>query len=76
VAAAATSAEHDSGTARLVLPAGPDMIATVASLCAAETACCAQARFLLEITASQVTLTVEAPGTDGLPGMLFPAGRQ
>ena len=30
----------------------------------------------LEITASQVTLTVEAPGTDGLPGMLFPAGRQ
>ena len=40
MAAAATSVEHTSDTARLVLPPRPDMIATVAALCAAETACC------------------------------------
>jgi hypothetical protein len=38
VAAAATSVEHASDTVRLVLPAGPDVIATVGALCAAETA--------------------------------------
>jgi len=43
VAAAATSVEHASDTVRLVLPAGPDVIATVGALCAAETACCARA---------------------------------
>jgi hypothetical protein len=50
------------------------MIATVAALCAAETACCAQTRFVLELTAGQATLTVEAPGTPGLLGLLLPAG--
>jgi len=50
----------------------PDTIATVAALCAAETACCAQAQFLLEVTASQVILTVKAPPGDGLLQMLLP----
>jgi hypothetical protein len=73
VAAAATAVEHTGSTARLVLPPSPDTIATVAALCAAETACCPQTRFLLDITTSQVTLTVEAPGSPGLLATLFPA---
>jgi hypothetical protein len=73
VAAAATSVEHTSSTARLVLPPSPDAIAAVAALCAAETACCPQTQFLLGVTASQVTLTVEAPGSPGLLATLLPA---
>ncbi len=73
VAAAATSVEHASGTARLVLPPSPDTIAAVAALSVAETACCPQARFLLEVTASQVTLTVDAHDSPGLLDTLLPA---
>jgi MerR family transcriptional regulator, copper efflux regulator len=73
VAAAATAVEHTSSTARLVFPPSPDTIATVAALCAAETACCPQTQFLLDVTASQVTLTVEAPGSPGLLATLLPA---
>lgn len=73
VAAAATSVEHSSGTARLVLPPGPDVVASVAALCAAETACCPQTRFLLDVTASQLTLTIEARGNAGLLEILLPA---
>jgi hypothetical protein len=73
VAVAATSVEHTSDTARLVLPPSPDTITDVAALCAAETACCPQTRFLLEVTASQATLTVEAPGSPGLLTTLLPA---
>ena len=51
------------------------MIATVTALCAAETACCGQTRFLLDITAGQMILTAEAPGTPGLLDALFQAGR-
>jgi MerR family transcriptional regulator, copper efflux regulator len=72
VAAAAASVEHAGGSVRLALPADPDVIATVAGLCAAETACCPQARFLLEVTASQVILTVQAPAGNGLLEMLAP----
>jgi MerR family copper efflux transcriptional regulator len=72
VAAAAASVEHTGDTARLVLPPIPDTIATVAALCAAETACCAQAQFLLDVTANQVILTVNAPPGDGLLQMLLP----
>jgi hypothetical protein len=43
LAAAATSVERGSGTARLMLPADPEMITAVAALCAAETACCPHA---------------------------------
>jgi len=53
--------------------ADPEMIAAVAALCAAETACCPHARFLLEVTAGQVILAVEAPSTPGLLDTLFPA---
>lgn len=74
LAAAAASAERAGGTVRLVLPASPDMITAVAGLCAAETACCTQTRFLLDVIAGRVTLTVEAPGTPGLLDMLVPAG--
>ena len=73
LAAAATSAERTGGTVRLVLPADPETITAVAALCAAETACCPQARFLLEVTAGQVTVTAEAAGTTGLPEALSPA---
>ena len=73
LAAAATSMERGSGTAWLMLPAGPEMIAAVAALCAAETACCPHARFVLEVTAGQVTVTVEAPSATGLLDTLFPA---
>jgi DNA-binding transcriptional MerR regulator len=73
LAAAATSMQRTSGTARLTLPADPEMITAVAALCAAETACCPHARFLLEVTAGQVTVTVEAPSATGLLDTLFPA---
>ena len=43
------------------------------ALCAAETACCGHTRFLLEITAGQIALTAEAPGTPGLLDALFRA---
>jgi DNA-binding transcriptional MerR regulator len=74
LAAAATSTERTTDRVRLVLPADPQMIATVTALCAAETACCSQTRFLLDITAGQLSLTAEAPGTPGLLDALFPAG--
>ena len=73
VAAAATSVEHTGDTALLVLPPGLGTITAVAALCAAETACCPQTQFLLDVTASQVTLTVEAPGHPGLLATLLPA---
>jgi len=72
MAATATSVEHSSDNVRLVLPPSPGTITTVAALCAAETACCPQAQFLLEVTASQVILTIKAPPGDGLPQMLVP----
>jgi hypothetical protein len=73
LAAAATSTERTAGAVRLVLPADPEMIATVTALCAAEAACCAQTRFRLDITAGQLSLTAEAPGAPGLLDALFPA---
>ena len=73
LADAATSTERTTGAVRLDLPADPEMIATVTALCAAETACCRQARFRLDITAGQLSLTAEAPGAPGLLDALFPA---
>jgi MerR family transcriptional regulator, copper efflux regulator len=73
VAAAATSVEHTGDTARLLLSASPELIAAVATLSVAETACCVQTRFLMEITATQVILIVQAPGSAGLLEMLLPA---
>jgi hypothetical protein len=64
--------EHTNGSVRLALPAETDLIATVAGLCLAETACCPQTRFLLEVTASQVILTLEAPSGDKFLQMLLP----
>lgn len=75
VAASVTSVEHAGDTVRLFLPPSPDMIAAAAALSVAESACCAQTRFLLEVTASQVTLIVEAPGSAGLLETLFPVSR-
>jgi DNA-binding transcriptional MerR regulator len=74
LAAAAMSAERTADAVRWVLPAEPEMIATVTALCAAETACCGQTRFLLDITAGQLILTAEAPGTPGLLDALFQVG--
>lgn len=72
LAAAATSVEHADGTVRLVLPTEPDVVAAAAALCAAETGCCDQTRFRLEISAGQVTLTAEAPGVPGLVEAMIP----
>jgi DNA-binding transcriptional MerR regulator len=74
LAATATSAERTTDAVRWVLPAEPEMIATVTALCAAETACCGQTRFLLDITAGQLILTAEAPGAPGLLDALFQVG--
>ena len=73
LAAAATLTERTTDAVRLVLPADPEMIATVTALCAAETACCSQTRFLLDISVGQLSLTAEAPGAPGLLDALFPA---
>lgn len=72
LAAAATSVEHADGGIRLVLPPEPDLVAAAAALCAAETGCCDQTRFLLEITAGRVTLTAQAPGGPGLVEAMIP----
>lgn len=72
LAAAATSVEHGGGTVRLVLPTEPEVVAAAAALCAAETGCCDQTRFVLEISAGRVTLTAEAPGTPGLVEAMIP----
>ncbi|MGE5292006.1 MAG: hypothetical protein ACM3ML_33450 [Micromonosporaceae bacterium] len=50
VTAAATMVQRASGTVLLILPADQDVVATVAALCAAETGCCPQTRFVLEIS--------------------------
>ncbi len=72
LAATAASSEHVGGGVRFVFEADPGLIANLARLCAAETACCAQTRFIMEIDAEQVTLTAEALGTPELLDELFP----
>jgi MerR family copper efflux transcriptional regulator len=72
VVAAAAWLEDTGGSVRLALPADPDMITTVARLCLAETACCPRARFLLEVTASRIVLTIEAPPGDEVLAILLP----
>ena len=76
VAAAAASVEQTDRSVRLALPADPNMIATVTGLCMAETVCCPQARFLLEVTASQVILNIEVARGDRLLQMLLPERAQ
>jgi MerR family transcriptional regulator, copper efflux regulator len=73
LSAAATSAERAGDVVRLTLPADPDAVAAAAALCAAETACCRQTRFRLEITAARVTLSAEVPDPPGLLDVLIPA---
>ncbi len=72
LAATALSVKRDADTVRVVLPADPERVAIVARLCAAETACCATTRFVLDIGADGVVLAAEAPGTPGLLDTLFP----
>ena len=49
------------------------MIANLARLCVAETACCAQTGcFVMEVTTDHVTLTAEAPDTPELLDALLP----
>jgi len=73
VAATSVSSTHIAGGVRLVFNADPLLIANLTRLCAAETACCSQMRFVIEIDAATVTLTAEAPSTPGLLAALFPA---
>jgi MerR family transcriptional regulator, copper efflux regulator len=72
VVTAAVSTEATGGSIRLTLPADPDMIASVARLCLAETACCPQTRFLLEVTAGHIVLTIEAPPGDKVLAIMLP----
>lgn len=58
--AAAGSAERDGDVVRLRLH--PDMLPAVTALVAAETGCCPQSRFTLEVRAGQLLLTAEIPG--------------
>lgn len=60
LAAAAGSAERDGDVVRLRLH--PDMLPAVTALVAAETGCCPQSRFTLEVRAGQLLLTAEIPG--------------
>ncbi len=73
LAATARSLEHVAAKVQLVFDADPVRIASLARLCAAETACCTETRFVMEIDAARVTLTAEAPGAPGLLDALFPA---
>jgi hypothetical protein len=54
------SSERNGDTLRLGL--APEAIPAAAGLLAAEASCCTQARFTLDVTAGQVTLTAEVPG--------------
>jgi DNA-binding transcriptional MerR regulator len=60
IADAAVSSERNGDTLRLGL--APEAIPAAAGLLAAEASCCTQARFTLDVTAGQVTLTTEVPG--------------
>jgi MerR family transcriptional regulator, copper efflux regulator len=73
LAATSVSSKRLGGRMQLVFEAEPVLIADLARLCAAETACCSQMRFVMEIDAAQVTLTAEAPSTPELLDALFPA---
>lgn len=73
LAATSVSSEHAAGRVRFVFEADPVLIANLAGLCAAETTCCAQTRFVMEIDAEQVTLTAEAPDAPELLDALVPA---
>jgi MerR family transcriptional regulator, copper efflux regulator len=66
LAARAVSVEHAGDTLRLGLPADPDLLATAARLCAAETACCPTTSFILEIRTDQAVLVARAAGSPGL----------
>lgn len=72
LATAATSVEHTGDAVRLLLPPSPELIAA-AALSAAQTACCTQTRIVMEVSASQVILTIQAPGSAGLLATLLPA---
>jgi len=61
----ATSMERTADAVRLVIPAAPATVAQLAQLCADETGCCAQTRFVMEIAPGQVTLTAQAPDDPG-----------
>jgi MerR family transcriptional regulator, copper efflux regulator len=72
VAATSVSSEHIRGRVRMVFKTDPLLLAHLARLCAAETACCTQMRFVMEIDSATVTLTAEAPPMPGLLDALFP----
>jgi MerR family copper efflux transcriptional regulator len=73
VLASALSVTRTAESVQLVITDGPDVVAKVAALCAAEAACCAPTRFVMEITTDQVVLSVTAPDAPRLLDALFPA---
>ncbi len=66
VVEAATSVERTGEVVRLRYPVAGGAVAQLAGLCASEVSCCSQTRFVMEITAGQVIVTMEAPDTPGL----------
>ena len=66
VVEAATSVERTGEVVRLCYPVAAGAVAHLAGLYASEVSCCSQTRFVMEITAEKVIVTVEAPGSPGL----------
>ncbi len=66
VVAAATSVERTGEVVRLRYPVAAVVVSQLAGLCASEVSCCTRTRFVMEITAGEVIVTMEAPGTPGL----------
>lgn len=63
VLASATGREEIDGGMRVRFPSGPDLVAEVARLAAAEQGCCAFFDFTLYLTPDALALTVRAPET-------------
>jgi DNA-binding transcriptional MerR regulator len=71
----AARTERAVGRLRVVFDPSPAVIAELARLCAAETACCPFFTFDLEITAAAIVLTIGGPaGAEQLIGRFFDLG--
>lgn len=67
----ARSIQREGDAVRLEFAANPDLVASVARLCASETSCCTPVRFALDIITDTLILTARAPGALGLLEALF-----
>ena len=68
----ATSLSRDGDAVRLTFAADPEVVASVARLCAEESDCCAPVRFRLDVGTDGFAVTALAPGAPGILEELFP----